>query len=840
MTIKEFIKKDILQSRLEETGVLVVYDSLNLYKDICQEFSSKKCKVIDCSDSSIESREESYSALQQIGNQSNKLHQLLVYIPKEVTKDEREKLKDPFWIFAEMGRVFPDPKLDGDSYLQICLKAKPEYNAEIRRIFEENPTPGFEVIDAIGGGKEWPTLRSLLGEESVTEIILSILKPSNDQKNALNSNNTWISELKNLLKASFGQDLKTKAKQWEPIADELWGFILYSELALSLESEEPKALQSISRAVKEAKPLITKICENLRQDRRKIGLYIDKSKEIEESFSLASNFEGVADDGIPYTFSFKERRQLEKVVHALLATELDTSLQILEGQTDSIWSDVGDNQLEWQIVRSAYSVIRECGDREKDFSDHVSSASDLFDYYAHTFREVDRAHRSFEQVWNEYKNLDDNLIRLAEHVRNLYRSLTEKVQLRFMDLVSEEGWPLPGKKFSPDLFDLMVGKKVEKSGYRVAYIMTDALRYELAEVLEQSLSSYGSVQLEAVCAQLPTITPVGMASLLPDAGGKLNLELVDGKIVTKLNGEVVNDVRKRLNIFKKRFGARFTENKILDFIKKRSKIPKETELLVLRSMDIDSHLENNPETTLKLIPDSIRNIQAAVNRLRKEGFQEVFIVTDHGFFLNHHAGPGDVCKKPNGNWVMVHDRMLVGDGDKDDQNVLIPVEKAGIKGNFSKIACPRTMAPYKEGELFFHGGLSLQEAVVPIISIILKEEKSSDLPVDLKLSYRGGLEKINARMPVFQLEAEKKDLFFEGDIDVKVIVEDEKGEPIGEVQPGGAVNPASGLVSVKPGYSAKVIVRMQEDFEGNFVVKVQDPNTDITYTTLELETDYVV
>ena len=33
---------------------------------------------------------------------------------------------------------------------------------EIRRIFEENPNPSFDVIDAVGEGTNWPTLQALL------------------------------------------------------------------------------------------------------------------------------------------------------------------------------------------------------------------------------------------------------------------------------------------------------------------------------------------------------------------------------------------------------------------------------------------------------------------------------------------------------------------------------------------------------------------------------------------------------------------------------------------------------------------------------------------------------
>jgi hypothetical protein len=55
------------------------------------------------------------------------------------------------------------------------------------------------------------------------------------------------------------------------------------------------------------------------------------------------------------------------------------------------------------------------------------------------------------------------------------------------------------------------------SGRRVAYILVDALRYELGVALHAQLAETDQAELQPACAQLPTVTPVGMASLLPGA-----------------------------------------------------------------------------------------------------------------------------------------------------------------------------------------------------------------------------------------------------------------------------------------------------------------------------------
>ena len=67
-----------------------------------------------------------------------------------------------------------------------------------------------------------------------------------------------------------------------------------------------------------------------------------------------------------------------------------------------------------------------------------------------------------------------------------------------------------------------------------------------------------------------------------------------------------------------------------------------------------------------------------------------------------------------------HDRCcLVGDGRRTRITSLMPAEKLGIRGDLPKVAVPRSMAAYRAGLLYFHGGASLQEAVVPVIVVRL-------------------------------------------------------------------------------------------------------------------------
>ena len=192
---------------------------------------------------------------------------------------------------------------------------------------------------------------------------------------------------------------------------------------------------------------------------------------------------------------------------------------------------------------------------------------------------------------------------------------------------------------------------LQESGRRVAFIMVDALRYELGVTLHRQLAETEQAEIRPACAQFPTVTPVGMASLLPGAGAGLRLAKDGDGFCVTLGGAKIASVANRMEAMRARFGDRFAESPLDTFIRSKTKMPETVELLVLRTVDIDSHLENTPSgtlTTLSLIHQSLKSIRVAVHKLKRAGFADVVIATDHGFVLNAHAEAGDVCAKPAG------------------------------------------------------------------------------------------------------------------------------------------------------------------------------------------------
>ena len=840
MTIKRFIQEEAILPRLKKAGVLVVYDPDCRCRELCLELADETRVIVDATETSIESREAALSMLQKLGKPNAKLKNMLVYVPANAPVTDEDKQRDPFAIYGTCGAVFPDG--DGDEFMSLCLKAKADHSTEIRRIFADNPNPSFEVIDTVGGGAGWPNLEAQLKVDSARDILYALLAPNPKQVERLKANDAWASEAKTLLADTLGLKLKTKSKNWSPIADELWRFLLFSEFVFDLPGDLPDALVDVPCAADEAMVLVEDLCKRLRDSVANQPIYIERAENIETELGLCDSCEGIDDLGVRDTFPFEERSFFAQAVDALKRDNVDKLREVLGHHTGSIWVGRGENQAQWQLLQAAVSLVEACADADRQLPDHALSQETLIDFYTSSLREVDRLQREFEQAESDLLIKQDGVEEVVPHARAAYRKLVDKVQDLFVRHLEKAGWPPAGRLANADVFDKLIAPKLQDSGRRVAVLLIDALRYELGVELEKQLVEDGQVEIQAAFAQLPSITPVGMASLLPGAGSDLRLIRKDDRMAVALGDQPLPQVTQRMDVLRKRYGDRFAEMQLTEFVRGKAEIDGSVELLVLRSTMIDKHMESAPEMAPRLILESLKSIRAAIHKLRGLGFKDAVIVTDHGFYLNTAAEAGDVCAKPQGDWITIHERMLMGDGSSDAANFVISAENLGVRGEFSQLAGPRAMVSYRAGEWYFHGGASLQEAVVPVIMMRLQtaEEKEGKQPT-VTLSYKRGAKKVTTRLPVVEISVSSGDLFsMESNVEVLLEAQNKKGNVIGEAKLGGPVNQATQTLSVKPGDTLQVAMRMDLEFEGKFTVKAMDPTTLTTFSKLDLETDYTV
>lgn len=843
MSIGKYIQEEVFGKRLKQGRALVVYDPERRYREVALAMAAKDCEVLDASTSLIEQREAAMRGLQRLG--AGNLDHLVVWSPARppVRATDEDYQQDPFSVLAKVGAQFPDG--DGDSYHSICRRAKPDHLPEIDRLFANGQVPTFEMVDALDqGGGAWPRLKTLLGVESSKEILVAMLSPKPAQAEALGKDDSWVEEVRDFVERILGHTFKTKGKTWSSIAEELWRVVLYSEFAFDQKTELPMALKTIPVAGIEAKGLVFDVCDTLRNTTDHRDEYIRRAMVIEEQLSLTEHTKALMQLGVRDTFDCEERRYLQLMVDAAIAGRVDEARSIGESREKSIWLTHEGRQSEWSLASRALDLL-DSADRTE-----VKPCADLYTQimaYAAHGKELDRHQRELEQAYNGWvvMGTHDGVEALVHKARAAYSAAVGKVQEQFIGHVQAEGWPATGTDllWNAQLFSRQVAPLLD-AGQRVAYILVDSLRYELGVEVEKLLSEKHKVKLHAVCAQLPTYTEMGMASLMPDADKKLRLVKKNGKLTTTLDGVEATAPAGRLAHLKRTKGDQCTEVELDDLLRNRNlKYEDSIRLLLVRTRDIDTLAHQSPHQIHTLIPELLRQLIRGVSRLAEMGFQHAVIATDHGFMLFHEQSAGDVAAKPPGNWLVEKSRCVIGQGEADSANLLFPVERLGIQCDAPHIAMPRALVPYRRENAYFHEGLSLQECVLPCLSIELKAPasvKATKLQ-NIAISYRQGKsDKVSSRRPVLDLIWISADLFAEEqEIELSIMVIDSKGNEIGRTGSGPTFNAATGGVRLRPGQAVHVGINIDNTFSGSFKVQVLDPTTNQLIAEQALKTAFL-
>jgi hypothetical protein len=849
MKIQEFIR-DQFKRRLDAGGCLVIYDGEGRYRECASDLASDACAFIDAGESIITAREQALTEWLKMARpgKSKQQRQLVVYVPAPKPESDEDKCRDPFQIFALGGAAFPEG--DGDSYQALCRRAKPDFAAQIEALFQAG-VPDFDTVDNVGAGKGWPRLRTLLGVESAAEILVAFLSPTAAQGAALEEDASWQTEFRGFCADVLGYTPKTKSQKWATLSNELWRFVLFSEFAFDLPGELPVSLRDVLRAAKPFSTLVLAVCKNLRDSERHHACYMEQAERVAGELKLETAMQGIEDLGVLDTFAFEERCFLRVFVKSALTGELGKAQKLSAERRASIWVRHTDRQLAWTVAERALGLMTKADDLTTELQSEGKSVAASFDFYAKRGFLLDTLQRSCEQSVADCDGSMDDLDDLIEAARQKYRSFTEALQAKFISAVVSEGWPASGRVRNTEVFDRWVAPALKERGKRIAFFLIDALRYELGIELERLLAKEGACELTPVCAQLPTITSVGMAALMPEADGNLRLTRDGDKLVPTLKDKAVVVPKDRLEYVRSIYGDQCDMIDLDELLamnvspKKKPKLPDTVRLLLVKTTDIDEMGEVNPAKARELMPRALKDIFAGIGRLKKLGFDEVVIATDHGFVLLPGQEAGDTVPKASGDWLQVKDRCLLGSGSANPACVVFPRQEVGIRGDFESYAVPRSFGTFSRRVPYFHEGLSLQECVLPVIAVRLKKEAGvMPASIEVQISYKAGrTNQVTTHLPLVDVSVFASDIFESGEIELRLEAWGKdpatgKERVVGEPASSDHVHPATGLVRVKPGQAIKVPIRLDEGFSGSFEVRVYDPETRVAYgEALRLKTN---
>lgn len=463
---------------------------------------------------------------------------------------------------------------------------------------------------------------------------------------------------------------------------------------------------------------------SFRDNRQSTSALKTLAKQAEEDLdyvdqaSSASLIDLVATD----IFDAGEKEVIRRLVDGISAHTMsarDIAETIRTRRRDSAWFD--DYATLYAALDAAAELILAIRSARLD----VSSFDEGITSYRDGLYRIDQLYRQYTYA-AQTAEFKQPLEALTEQVENAYvTDFLFKLGTSWQNQVDAVDWWKTSAVTSQSSFYSQYVAPIVRGGRKKAVVViSDAMRYEVADELRSRVSGENKFEakLDAMLGVLPSYTQLGMASLLPhetlghsEAGDPV---LVDGQRSdgttnrTKTLATVGGTAIQAKDFLKMKPGERrdlYGANQVL--------------YVYHDTVDAIGDKAASEHRTFKAAADAIDELVGLVKALASANATNIFVTADHGFLYQESKLPPqfNLTVKPQGDAILVENRRYVlGRGLKDDPafRKFLP-EQIGLASDL-EVQIPNSICRITKpgaGFQFVHGGASLQEIVIPVITI---------------------------------------------------------------------------------------------------------------------------
>ena len=837
MKFTSFLHKKLVDL-LGDRRIVVWYDAEGDFKAFAASFNGPNCEVLSAEASVLKTRrraDEVYRLVNESENPAERDRCLLIYIPRRRGATEDEKMRDPFEVYALAGAAFGDT--EDQKIESLARQAMPQKAEEITRLFREGK-PDITLLDGLEKTQRWPLLNEVFRTETPAEIIASALCDT-AKAEAVDDKPGCIEELLRFFESAVGFKPTSGSRKWKTLRPKAAEQVLFSEFLFDLPSGAPAALSAVPRAGGDVESVVYAACDRMRSDAGLRETYIELAQKIEGGLRLPDIMPRDFDPGERDTFPFEERRLLGRAVELVVVGDIEAARTVIEKRKQSIWRRDPQRSPAWTTLERAAALIESSSVVSRGLGDGKTLAGMMKAYTEGGWSDLDRASRLFETALTACTD-EDIISPVVDLCRRRYREAAVNLQDAFLAAVQAEGWPPDGAPRQTRIFDDHVTPLLERRE-RTAFFLVDSLRYEMGRDLGEALAGTGEVEITHAAGVVPTVTGCGMAALLPGADGMLRLVEKDGGLVPTLGTRLLKTSADRMKLLAETYGDRFFEttlDELLGSPKKVAANAKNAELFVVRTQDPDAVAENlGAWRARRYLSDVIGDIAAAVRWVVSQGFDRVVITADHGHMMLPEIPAGDIVQTPPGGWLENKRRCRLGSGLSGAAGTItLKAGHVGIQGDVQEVCLPIGFRVFSEGEGYFHGGLSLQEAVVPVIVFRAGREKQTPAgKPEIDVRYRS--DKFTSR--VIGLKFHLQGDMFGTAARVKIEAYDGSGakaKVVGEAADCEARDEKTREVTLQAGKETPVPVLIDPDFDGAEIeIRVSDPQTRVVWAKRKLK-----
>ncbi|MFT4040319.1 MAG: PglZ domain-containing protein, partial [Thermomicrobiales bacterium] len=340
---------------------------------------------------------------------------------------------------------------------------------------------------------------------------------------------------------------------------------------------------------------------------------------------------------------------------------------------------------------------------------------------------IDRHHRTLLRLHHGHLWQDDApaeteaaFNQLVALTRHRHAEAVSDLAEAFVAALAGSQYSVPGVLAQADLFAQQLG--AHPPG-RTAYVLVDALRFEMAHELAAGEIAGWQSALTPAIATFPSITPIGMAALMPGAERGITLAARGKQLVVEIGGHDVTGRAKRITQLRRSWPD-VVECKLGDLRPAKPALRKQLEAapqVLITSQEIDEVAETSggafARTHMTGVLDDLRG---AFRTLSAAGIERIIVTADHGHLFGDEISAGEKIDAPGGETIELHRRVWIGrGGDAAPGYVRMQASELGLSGDL-EFATPRSTAVFTAAggsNDYFHGGLSLQELVIPVLEL---------------------------------------------------------------------------------------------------------------------------
>ena len=804
----------LIAKQVDDHGLVVWYDGDCHYRDVAQGLEFPNTKFAQYIGSFFELRHAIEEDLA-----GAKPPRLVVYVPvHQATTHDALIEAEVAGVVVQPGQQPPTRNTRLAIVARNALRpiVGEENAARIEKQVEAGQL-GLADLDRMaeqGEGLGRGILSVLFGSSNPADVALDFV--SSDRFDAELASKDAVAELIALLADAFGKELSASPPNEAPAALRLrfarW--VLATDLLASIGGSLPASLTIVKiPSVRSAKDACVALARTWRLRRDLRDSYVVLAEMVENELRLPRmSIDGKALTRVETfrsTETFLQRFAEIKIADAVT----DELLELSQQRQSSFWSEYSpDIQARWALISTCGQLLSQAERIETALRGAPASPSEILKRYTEGERPwclLDSFHRHLERRLHNF-DFDVNgqhgeLEKLIARARSRYMNVGAQVAEKFVRAWANSHYTDLGIPRQAEIFSIYVKPKLEDG--KTGYVWVDALRFEMGRELVAGLEDDFACTFGPVLATIPPITEIGMAGLVPHGNQRPALvPAAEGKIALRIGDTTLKDRKDRVRFLKLTANVDVFDAKLEDLLPSPKKKIRDgiaaAKLVLITSQEIDDLGErDNIPLARRTMDDMLLQLRRAFRILSSLGIKHIIVAADHGYLFGEELGDDMKIDPPGGQTVDLHRRVWVGrGGDADDRFLRAKAADFGLEGDL-EIAVPWNFACFKSpggAEAYFHGGLSPQEVLIPVIRLTSKTAQRAEPSKDIAWTLTPGSSKITSRFFSVQVGARVDGLFGQALPRVRVELRSKTGTTSRPVSASYGFDESTGDLQLKP------------------------------------------